>query len=234
MLITPIPNKASLIDVPLTLPGLSLWIDPSDMFTMFQGDSSSTPVTASGQTVGMIRDKSGNNRHLVQSTSGNRPLFVEDGGKRYLDFVSSDTLAYAGAMPVATAIVGAYMGSGTNANGGLVTNTNNTDSGPRYIWTRQESTTNWTSDSSALAGSGRMWRDGTQTVSFVANGSAVYSVDSTGVSQPTSLGSGVLLGQDRGLSGRYLVGRIYGLILCSGILSDGDRARAEAWMAAKI
>lgn len=234
MLITPTPNRASLIDVPLTLPGLSLWIDPSDMFTLFQDGGGSTPTTASGQSVGMIRDKSGNGRHLVQATAGNRPLFGESGGKRFLDFVSSDTLAYVGATPVATAIVGAYMGSGSNSNAGLVTNTNNTDSGPRYIWTRRESTTDWTSDGSALAGSGRMWRDGAQTVSFVANGSAVYSADSTGVTPPTSLGSGVLLGQDRGLSGRYLVGRIYGLILCSGILSDGDRARAEAWMMAKI
>ncbi|PLP58263.1 hypothetical protein CYK37_15225 [Mesorhizobium loti] len=56
------------------------WYDPSDITTLFQDDTGTTPVTASGQTVGLMRDKSGNNLHLVQATSGARPTYINPGG----------------------------------------------------------------------------------------------------------------------------------------------------------
>ena len=50
-----------------------LWLDPSDLTTMFQDSAGTTPVTAVEQSVGLIRDKSGRNNHAFQSTSANRP-----------------------------------------------------------------------------------------------------------------------------------------------------------------
>jgi len=49
------------------------WYDPSDFSTMFQDSAGATPVTAVEQTVGLIRDKSGNNNHVSQATSSKRP-----------------------------------------------------------------------------------------------------------------------------------------------------------------
>lgn len=41
------------------------WYDPSDLSTLFQDTAGTVPVTASGQSVGLIRDKSGNGLHLA-------------------------------------------------------------------------------------------------------------------------------------------------------------------------
>jgi hypothetical protein len=45
---------------PLDLPNLLAWYDPSDLGTMFQSANSMEPVTASGQPVGVLLDKSQN------------------------------------------------------------------------------------------------------------------------------------------------------------------------------
>lgn len=69
------------------------WYDPSDFTTMFQDAAGTTPVTAIGQPVGLIRDKSGRNNHATQSTATRRPLLQQDGtGRYYLDFDVDDAL----------------------------------------------------------------------------------------------------------------------------------------------
>lgn len=68
------------------------WIDPSDFSTMYQTTDTSTPVTATGQSVGRIEDKSGNGHVFTQATSGQRPTLQQDGdGKYYLDFVAASS-----------------------------------------------------------------------------------------------------------------------------------------------
>lgn len=62
------------------------WFDPSDLSTMFQDDAGTTPVTASGQPVKKMLDKSGAGNHLVQSTTSQAPLLQHDGTRYYLDF----------------------------------------------------------------------------------------------------------------------------------------------------
>lgn len=66
------------------------WYDPSDISTLFQDASGTTPVTADGDPVGLMLDKSGNNRHASQSTPGSRPIYREDGGLRWLEFDGID------------------------------------------------------------------------------------------------------------------------------------------------
>lgn len=67
------------------------WYDPSDLSTMFQDAAGTTPVTATGQPVGLIRDKSGRGNHASQSTDARRPTLQQDsGGSYYLDFDGSD------------------------------------------------------------------------------------------------------------------------------------------------
>jgi hypothetical protein len=50
------------------------WLDPSDFSTMFQDSAGTTPVTAVGQNVGRILDKSGRGNHFIQSSLASRPV----------------------------------------------------------------------------------------------------------------------------------------------------------------
>lgn len=62
------------------------WYDPSDLSTMFQDTAGTTPVTATGQTVARINDKSGRGNHATQATAASRPIYgIEPfGGRRNL------------------------------------------------------------------------------------------------------------------------------------------------------
>lgn len=67
------------------------WYDPADMATLFQDSAGTTPVTAAGQPVGKILDKSGRGNHATQATAGSCPLLQQDGnGKYYLAFDGVD------------------------------------------------------------------------------------------------------------------------------------------------
>lgn len=64
---------------PTDVAGLALWLDASDMSTLFTDSARTTPVASSGDPVGGWADKSSNSRHLGQSTSGRRPLYQDTG-----------------------------------------------------------------------------------------------------------------------------------------------------------
>lgn len=69
------------------------WYDFADMSTMYQDDGATTPVTALGQTVGYVADKSGNGHHLTQATAGLRPTFTTDSaGIKCLQFAATEYL----------------------------------------------------------------------------------------------------------------------------------------------
>lgn len=68
-----------------------VWYDPGDLATLFQDAAGTTPVTAAGQPVGKMLDKSGNNAHASQSTAGKRPIWrVDQYGYGYLEFDGVD------------------------------------------------------------------------------------------------------------------------------------------------
>jgi hypothetical protein len=58
---------------PLSISDLALWLDASDVYTLFRDAAATTPATDASDPVGAWRDKSGNNRHATQSTAGSRP-----------------------------------------------------------------------------------------------------------------------------------------------------------------
>lgn len=55
------------------------WYDPSDLSTLWQDTAATVPVTAAGQSVARVDDKSGNGKHLTQGTAANCPIFQVDG-----------------------------------------------------------------------------------------------------------------------------------------------------------
>jgi hypothetical protein len=73
---------------PAEIPGLALWLDASDATTLFQDAAATTPATATSDPVGYWGDKSGNARHAVQATAGNRPAIsgTTQGGRKALAF----------------------------------------------------------------------------------------------------------------------------------------------------
>jgi len=67
------------------------WYDPSDFASMFQDSAGTTPVTAVGQVVGRINDKSGRGNHALQATTAAKPIVRQDaGGKYYLELDGVD------------------------------------------------------------------------------------------------------------------------------------------------
>lgn len=85
------------------------WYDPSDISTLFQDDLGTIPVTASGQSVGMLLDKSGNGNHLIQATSSLRPIWYNSSG---LSWIAGDGIDDAMSR---TGVVTSSVSSGYNA-----------------------------------------------------------------------------------------------------------------------
>ena len=70
-----------------------IWLDPSDFSTLFQDAAGTTPVTAVGQPVGKILDKSGRGNHATQSTSSKRPVLPSAGYRLRSDFTDDALVA---------------------------------------------------------------------------------------------------------------------------------------------
>ena len=72
--------------------------DPSDLTTLSQDAAGTTPVTAAGQPVGRMLDKSGRGNHATQSTAASRPLlqFNATTGAYYLAFDGIDDFLVTG------------------------------------------------------------------------------------------------------------------------------------------
>ena len=73
---------------------VGLWFDTNDITTLFQDTAGTIPVTTPGQTVALMRDKSGRGKHATQATAAQRPTYgvIPYGGLRNI-LVSTDALA---------------------------------------------------------------------------------------------------------------------------------------------
>jgi hypothetical protein len=96
----PVPTKAfptatsaaaAATPTPARVSGLQLWLDAADATTLFDATTGGSLVAADG-TVARWEDKSGNNRHATQATSGSRPTRKASvqGGRDLLRFDGSD------------------------------------------------------------------------------------------------------------------------------------------------
>lgn len=67
------------------------WWDFSDLSTMFQDTAGTVPVTAVGQRIARINDKSGNNNHATRTTTAQQPILRQTaGGLYYAEFDGID------------------------------------------------------------------------------------------------------------------------------------------------
>lgn len=105
------------------------WYDPSDLSTLYQDSAGTTPVTALGQPVGLMLDKSGRGNHASQPTATARPTLQADAsGRKYLqfdgvddflvtaaiDFTGTDKMSVVAGCKADSATEGCYVGLGTD------------------------------------------------------------------------------------------------------------------------
>lgn len=64
---------------PYFLPGLSLWLDAADRTTLYDADTAGNLQLTDAAAVGRWEDKSGNARHFIQATAGDRPTLGASG-----------------------------------------------------------------------------------------------------------------------------------------------------------
>jgi hypothetical protein len=120
---------------------LGAWYDPSDKTTLFQDTAGTTPVTASGQTVARINDKSGRGLNLTQTTAASRPTYIEAAGLKSLlfdgvdDFMITASTNFSAGGGIINLWTGLY--TDTNAGVGLVAELSATSSGNNGTWAIQ-------------------------------------------------------------------------------------------------
>lgn len=232
-----------------------IWLDPSDLTTLFQDSAGTTPVTAAGQPVGKVLDKSGRGNHATQATAASRPTYQVDAtGRGYLSFDGVDDFLVTPTITPGTNKVQVFAGVRklSDAAAGTVA----------------ELSANYTANTGVFALFAPTSPVGTLNYGWASKGTAGPLVAGTGFAAPrtnvlTGLGdiaadsailrvNGVQAGSsanDQG-TGNYLAypiyigrrggttlpfnGRIYGLITRFGAnLNTGQITSAEHWMNAK-
>lgn len=238
---------------------VGVWYDPSDLSTLFKDTAGTIPVTADGDSVALVLDKSGNGKHLVQSTGTSQAKYKTSGGLSWLlfdgtddsygtnaaiDFSASDEIFLAaGAYKASDAVqsVLAELSASRSANNGSFSFfVPNTAAGLKYQFIPHG-----TLDPGTVAGS--------SSVAFAAPNTAVLTLDCDISTDLGELGingvSAALSSGDLGTGnfGNYtlyvgrrnntsfpLNGRLHGLIVRGGARPDAtERARINAYMAAK-
>lgn len=228
------------------------WYDPSDLATMFQDAAGTIPVTAVGQPVGRINDKSGRGNHAMQATTASRPLLQQDGsGNYYLDFDGVDdyfsTSAFNMASAAVSAVCGTYRLSSGTAN--LLTFSTGTenDNNSFVLWSTRAIVPHdvgiagrVSSTATAISATAKplnvpmiftaLWNTLTPSLSLYINQSLIAS-------SASSMGAGSFgtkpLYIGRQSVGTFLKGRIYSVVLVGRALSAGELADAEEYVNSK-
>ncbi len=98
---------------PLNLPGLQVWLDPSDSAT----------VTLVATKVSQLNDKSGNAKHVTQGTDSRRPTITTLNGLNALSFAGAQALGHSSltAVPLGTAQTVLMVATKSTGAGGAYT-----------------------------------------------------------------------------------------------------------------
>lgn len=93
-----------------------VWYDPSDLSTLWQDTAGTVPVTAAGQSVARMDDKSGLGNHALQAVTSARPTLQTDGSLYWLEFDGVDDflevpLAATQGLQKFTALIGLSFGN---------------------------------------------------------------------------------------------------------------------------
>lgn len=214
------------------------WFDPSDLTTLFQDSAGTTPVTAAGQPVGKVNDKSGNGNHWTQVTAANRPTYQVDGaGKAYLSFDgSNDSLSATfnmvqpweriSALQQVAWAAGARLFSAATANAGELA-----QGGPGTPWLALVDGSFDVPQNNGLA----VGANGV--VAEIHNGTSSSLTINAGAAVVGNPGSAAVNGfrvGNRGASGSNFASmRLYGAVIREGSMTTAERNDLRTYMAAK-
>lgn len=215
---------------------------------MFQDSAGTIPVTAVGQPVGKILDKSGRGNHATQATAAARPILQQDGnGKYYLSFDGVDDFLSTGNINFTvtdkiTAILGIKHSDATGFDGVFSIGAG----APGTIWTYSNAANLEFKIQGASAVAGGVFPAQTGTTSVL-----VYNADLSAASAALALrmrrngaalmansypnnnapGAGNFSNNSLAIgsaAGVWLNGFLYGLIVRGA--ATADPSAAEAWM----
>ena len=230
-----------------------IWLDPSDFSTLFQDAAGTTPVTALGQPVGLICDKSGRGNHSSQSTAASRPTLQQDSNGLYylsfdgtddsmatpsIDFTGTDKMTvWAGVRKLSDAAIGIVCELSANFN---------TSNGSFFITAPATASSNIGFSSKGTVGVGAIASGIASPATLVVTGIGDIAAPSisarvngvVAASNTSSQGTGnygnypLYIGR-RGGTTLPFNGRLYQLIIRGAASNAGQIAATEAWMNSK-
>jgi titin len=224
---------------PANLSGVAAWYDAADAGT----------VTLNGSTVSEWRDRSGNDRHVAQPTAGKQPTYTTsgslqnglnvltfDGNQRSL-FASSSVLSLT--PPFTRFIAARFEGK---ANSSVLIDSDTTSN--QAVFYNGENGSNWVA-AQGIAPNFANFAYGTrdfldhQHVHVINGATSSWGLDGSAMTGPLNPGPsgmpGIRIGHVRTeLHPQYAFqGRIYEIVLVSGVVSEADRQRVEGYLAHK-
>lgn len=217
-----------------------VWLDPSDLSTMFKDVAGTQPVTSNGDPVGLIRDKSGNGNHATQTVSAYRPIYRTDGILHWLsldgidDYLSAPNYSLNGALGVTAfkglqktsslALTGLGYGLGTS---GLILGLSSSGAifdgkptGGAYY-----SSTSGSPSSLAVVAGGIY---DLQNLQSFSNGVAGNPTPVVATSIKSS--AGLVIGL---ASNNFMGGKFYGLVVINEVLSTANRVIVNKYLMQK-
>lgn len=231
-------------------------INPSAAGTLFQDAAGATPVTAVGQSVGLVLDRSGRANHATQATAAKRPTFQTDAaGRPYLQFDGVDDViesaAFAWGSGDLTLIAAARREGGAGARQLLAFGDAYTPEPNSFSFRTQSASADpvgysfvrrAASSGNTLSSAGTYPQTETAVISVVSRFSvADYRMRRNGVAETS-----VTLSTSASAFGTYpmtigcrpggtlfFAGRLYGLLAVNRALTDQELALAERWAARK-
>lgn len=222
------------------------WYDPSDFSTLFQDAAGTIPVTAPGQPVGRMLDKSGRGNHATQATAAARPVLQQDvNGKYYLaaDGIDDSMVLPVGAISTAFSVVAgvewATVAGSQKVLGVMAANWARgvlyvRSSSPRYGFGGFFDSTAGSTINFTVAAAERV------VLSGIATKSASQNSYRNGVAgTPGAAGAINIAAQNWDIfgtnSGTFspFSGRLYGIVLVGKELTSSERAATERYIANK-
>jgi hypothetical protein len=233
-----------------------VWYDPSDLTTLFQDSAEPpiTPVTAAGQTVGTMLDKSGNGNHARQTTTAARPTYQTGSGLHWLEFDGIDDAMFTSAIDLTgTDKISLFIGQRNLANSTfnvIAEFSGQADLNPGTFLVGNSFSNNYQNYGSLIRGT--IAREVISANSFTAPNSSLltllgdiaapfvmFRINKSLVAENTSsLGNGnygdhdLFIGARAG-TGFHYNGRLYGMIIVGKTASTNELADVETYMAAK-
>lgn len=216
------------------------WYDPSDLSTLWQDTAGTTAVTADGQSVARIDDKSGNGNNLTQATASKRPVYKTAGGLHWLLTDGVDD------------VIAGSPGAFTSQSILCAAKSEHTTGNTRRFWGRAATSQQagifdnsgawgyFSTEAGTVAALGGDCRTTAGVVSITSSGAANAIPYVNGVAGSTfdphdSLTSGTeyALGAGDSAGNQSINSKQYGFIGINRVLSSAERQDAENWLAGK-